>query len=123
MSESIDNVIEEFRQKRGLAKLHLTVGPDATPASIRNQLENMFAKDGLYYSIPENIRYEAQIQYLRDIISELAKLGKTNFAQFLSEQNTELGSIRSKINELTAIIPDVNIEYTLQYARKQGINI
>lgn len=113
--ETIEDVIEEFRVKHGLSKIHLSLGPESTPENVRATLGHIFTRRSAYEDLPDKVKYEAHIQRLRDIITELSKLGKVEFSQFLSERDTELGRIRKRINELTDMIPDVDVDYTLKY--------
>jgi len=73
-TEKIYEAVEEYRKEIGAKKLHVSLGPNATPenvvAELRKVHENMMEFD----SVPEYFRDQWEIKKLRGMLHEIGQI-------------------------------------------------
>lgn len=124
MTPDIAAVIEDHRKEIGAQKMHVTLGPDATPEGVKEQLESIERQMAAYRALPETIRLRAEIIELKEIIRKVGKLAQTDMKKWLVDRETganeELYALKSELFGLTDIM-SIDIKVAMDLARKEGI--
>lgn len=117
MNKTFEQVIEEHRIRVGAIRVHVDYDPTTTPEDLETVLLAQEASRLRWKSIPETIRLKSQIARLRDLITQISRLGQRDHKTFM-EETEEMREIRSKINRLTDLIPDVDEGVDMEWCRK-----
>lgn len=86
MTATISDVIEAHRLAIGADRVHVSLGPKATPELVAKELAKLQAKSAIFAAFRLEEQLEAQIARLRGVISDVARhvrLGETD--QILSK--------------------------------------
>lgn len=111
----------ELKEEFGLKNLRLSYGPGATPESVKEEFRAYERKAAAINQLPSSVVYEAQISYLKELISKIYKLGQTNFADYVAgSEHPAVTELKHKITQTIGIVPDMDVEYTLRFAKKRG---
>ena len=113
---TFDDVLEEHRRSIGAEKVHVTLGPDATPERLRGALADLRARSEAYGSFTEAERLAAEVARLRKLVSRLGDLAG----------DTRRGADErlSEISDLTDMVADVDLDEDMAFMaaerRKRG---
>lgn len=111
---TFDDVIEEHRQALGASSVHVSLGLEATPESLRAVLAELNAKGEIYGSFSDAERRAAEVHRLRGLIDEISK----------TAANSDLApeARLRQILDMTDMIPDVDLELDIEFMTKARQN-
>lgn len=120
---TFDEVIEDYQIKMGADKVHVDLGPEATPDGLMGELRKLAEKENKYNSFPEVAQLKAVIARYKERLSEIGKLGQVDIRKWIEDAendtvNKKLIQLKTRINQLTDMFPDVDLERDIEFCEK-----
>lgn len=114
----IAKALEEYKAKTGVKKLHVTLGPDATPESVLTELRQVDKQIEEYENIPLHFKLEVENKILKEKLKAIGKLIKTDIRNW--DKNPELDKLKSDIFEYVDMLDTIHVARTLEEWKKQN---
>lgn len=114
---TFEDVIEAHRVEIGVKKVHVSLGPDATPETVATELKKVHQDMQRWEALPETLRLKAYIHRLKGVIHQLGDLASPD-VRTIDSETPELRALRHEIFRLTDIIPDVDLKVDTAFAEE-----
>lgn len=109
-AEQVYSAVEKYRQEMGFQKLHVTLGPDATPENVIAELRKYDLERFKYDDIPDVDKLRMQLEDAHKRISQLRKLAQSEVSDLVDgTQHPDVTELKHKIFELTELYTAINI--------------
>lgn len=108
--EKIYAAVEEYRKEIGADKLHVSLGPKATPETVIAELKKIHSTMSEYHAIPESFTDHYKIKCLKERLSKIGKLSRAGYgdAIFNEPDPKEMKEALRTIWGLCDMIPEVD---------------
>lgn len=114
---TFDEVIEEHRVKIGANRVHVSLGPDATPETLREELERQRKVGEEWNSFPIELRLRAEIEQLHERLRRICRLSQSDFREY-ETQHPDVSALKKAIFRETDIIA-LNRSEAIAFCRKK----
>lgn len=96
---SLEGVIEQHRQNIGAERLHVCLGPKATPETLKVELERVQGKLAAFDAFPETTQLRAELAQAKDRLRQIGKLGQATVAE-IHDEHPATRELRLKVFRL-----------------------
>lgn len=114
--KTYDEVIEEHRLEVGAKAVHISLGPEATPEKLRDELSKQRDIFREWDAFPELLRAQAEMAQLKARLRRLGKLSQIHIND-LEKESADARALRGKIFRETDII-SMDISEAIEFCRK-----
>lgn len=109
-AEQVYLAVEKYREEMGYKKLHVSLGPKATPENVVAELRKADSERAQYDAIPEIEKLKMQLDDAHEKIRELGKLAQSEVSNIVDgTQHPDVTELKHKIFNLTELYTAINI--------------